>query len=127
MIDNVLGNLINIGWAMLIFVCSYLSNVLFSLYYNIKILDEPFDTKKLTNSAIKVSCIIGGLTCLVISTTCLPEFANMIGWTIPDDYVDVFSSLAVLSVCLVVSCKYIFEAIQKFTKILNIKENEEVI
>lgn len=126
MIDNVLGNLINIGWAMLIFVCSYLSNVLFSLYYNIKILDEPFDTKKLINSAIKVGCIIGGLTCLVISTTCLPEFANMIGWTIPDEYVDVFSSLAVLSVCLVVSCKYIFEAIQKFTKILNSKENEVI-
>lgn len=126
MIDNVLGNLINIGWAMLIFVCSYLSNVLFSLYYNIKILDEPFDTKKLINSAIKVGCIIGGLTCLVISTTCLPEFANMIGWTIPDEYVDVFSSLAVLGVCLVVSCKYIFEAIQKFTKILNSKETETI-
>ena len=37
MLNAVLNNLINIGWAMLIFLCAYLSNVAFSLYYNIKI------------------------------------------------------------------------------------------
>ena len=38
MLNAVLNNLINIGWAMLIFLCAYLSNVAFSLYYNIKVL-----------------------------------------------------------------------------------------
>ena len=42
MLNAVLNNLINIGWAMLIFLCAYLSNVAFSLYYNIKVLLQPF-------------------------------------------------------------------------------------
>ena len=36
MLNAVLNNLINIGWAMLIFLCAYLSNVAFSLYYHKK-------------------------------------------------------------------------------------------
>ena len=42
MLEAIMNNLINIGWAMLIFLCAYLSNVAFSLYYNIKILLQPF-------------------------------------------------------------------------------------
>ena len=38
MLTTILNNLTNIGWAMLIFLCAYLSNVAFSLYYNIKVL-----------------------------------------------------------------------------------------
>ena len=37
MLESVLQNLINIGWAMLIFLAAYLANVAFSLWYNIKI------------------------------------------------------------------------------------------
>ena len=36
MLEAIMNNLINIGWAMLIFLAAYLSNVAFSLYYNIK-------------------------------------------------------------------------------------------
>ena len=47
MLESVLQNLINIGWAMLIFLAAYLANVAFSLWYNIKILHESFDKDKL--------------------------------------------------------------------------------
>ena len=40
MLNAVLNNLINIGWAMLIFLCAYLSNVAFSLYYKMCIRDS---------------------------------------------------------------------------------------
>ena len=46
MLEAIMNNLINIGWAMLIFLAAYLSNVAFSLYYNIKILLQPFDREK---------------------------------------------------------------------------------
>lgn len=36
MLNAVIENLINIGWAMLIFLSAYLANVAFSLWYNIK-------------------------------------------------------------------------------------------
>lgn len=124
MIDNIITNLTNVGWAMLIFLCAYVSNMLFSMYYNIKILSEQFEPKRLLNSAIKIGCIVLGLATLVVAITCLPEFANSVGWQIPEEYVDVFNSLAILGVCLVVSCKYIFEAVQKFSKILNDTKNE---
>lgn len=126
MVDNIVTNLTNVGWAMLIFLCAYVSNMLFSMYYNIKILSEEFQSKKLLNSAIKILCIVFGLAALVTATTCLSEFANTVGWQIPKEYIDVFNSLAVLGVCLVVSCKYIFEAVQKFSKILNDTKNIEM-
>ena len=65
MLNAVLNNLINIGWAMLIFLCAYLSNVAFSLYYNIKILLQPFDKQKMINSGLKVATFVVGLTLLL--------------------------------------------------------------
>lgn len=64
MLNAVLNNLINIGWAMLIFLCAYLSNVAFSLYYNIKVLLQPFDKQKMINSGLKVVTFVVGLTLL---------------------------------------------------------------
>ena len=122
MIEAILHNLTNAGWAMLIFLCAYVSNMAFSLYYNIKTLGESFTVSKLINSAYKVGSIGIGLTLLVVATTSLPAFANYIGWTIPDEYAQVFDDLAVLGVCLYVSCKYIAEAVSKFTAILNEKK-----
>ena len=29
MVDNIITNLTNVGWAMLIFLCAYVSNMLF--------------------------------------------------------------------------------------------------
>lgn len=126
MLDNIVTNLMNTGWAMLIFICSYVANMLFSLYYNIEILKQAFDKTKLIKSAIKILCTVLGTACVVTSITCLPVFANKIGWTIPEEYVDVFNSLTILGSCLVVSCKYIFEAVQKFSKILNTKSEENL-
>lgn len=60
MLNAVLNNLINIGWAMLIFLCAYLSNVAFSLYYNIKVLLQPFDRQKMINSGLKVATFVVG-------------------------------------------------------------------
>lgn len=122
MTEAILHNLTNAGWAMLIFLCAYISNMAFSLYYNIKTLGESFTVSKLINSVYKVGSIGIGLTLLVVATTGLPAFANYIGWAIPDEYTQVFDDLAVLGVCLYVSCKYIAEAISKFTAILNEKK-----
>lgn len=119
MLETILQNLIDAGWAMLIFLCAYLSNMSFSLYHNIKQLGQPFDYNKLINSAWKVSSLVIGAVLLVVCITTLPEFANYVGWTIPAEYTEVFSDLAVIGTCLVVSCKYVAEAAQKFAAILS--------
>ena len=63
MLESVLQNLINIGWAMLIFLAAYLANVAFSLWYHIKILHESFDKDKLIARKMSIEEIgkqIGG-------------------------------------------------------------------
>lgn len=119
MIEAILHNLINIGWAMLIFLCAYLSNVAFSMYYNIKILLEPFDKQKIVNSCLKIAVFVIGLTLLCLAITTLPLFASMIGWEIPAEYTDIFSDLVIVGAVLIVSCKYIVEAFTKFKAILD--------
>lgn len=125
MLDTILRNLENAGWAMLIFLCAYVSNMAFGLYRNIKQLQQPFDKEKLINSGLKVASIVVGLVLLVVGITALPAFADYVGWKIPEEYSKVFSDLAVISVCLVVSCKYFAEAITKFTAILDLDTKKE--
>lgn len=125
MLEAIIHNLINIGWAMLIFLCAYLSNVAFSLYYNIKILLQPFNRDKAINSALKVAAFLVGLSLLCVAITTLPLYANQIGWAIPQEYSDLFADLIILGAVLVVSCKYILEAFTKFKIILEYKEETE--
>lgn len=114
-----LQNLINIGWAMLIFLAAYLANVAFSLWYNLKVLQETFDRQKLRESCLKVLTFLVGLTPLCTAITALPLFANMVGWPIPAEYSDLFADIVIIGVVLLVTCKYIKEAFTKFTAILN--------
>ena len=119
MFDAIIQNLVNIGWAMLIFLAAYLANVTFSLCYNIKLQNQPFDRAKLAASGIKIATFVIGLILLCLSVTTLPLFANDVGWSIPQEYTDVFADLVIIGAVLLVSCKYIKEAFGKFTAILN--------
>lgn len=119
MLNSILENLISVGWSMLIFLAAYLANVTFSLWYNIKLQKEPFDRAKLIASSIKIATFVIGLVLLCVSVTTLPLFANEIGWTVPQEYSDIFADLVIIGAVLLVSCKYIKEAFGKFTAILN--------
>ena len=125
MLESLTQNLINIGWAMLIFLAPYLANVAFSLWYNIKIQHEAFDKDKLIASGLKIATFVVGLTLLCTAITGLPLFATQVGWTIPEEYSDLFADLVIIGAVLLVSCKYIKEAYTKFTAILNAKTGEE--
>lgn len=119
MLNRVLENLANIGWAMLIFLAAYLANVAFSLWYNIKLQKQTFDRDKLLTSGLKVLTFIVGLSLLCVAITTLPLFANMVGWAIPAEYSDLFADLVIIGAVLLVSTKYIKEAYNKFVAILN--------
>lgn len=125
MLNAVLNNLINIGWAMLIFLCAYLSNVAFSLYYNIKVLLQPFDKQKMINSGLKVATFVVGLTLLCVAITTLPIYADQLGWAIPEEYTEIFADLVIVGAVLMVSCKYITESFTKFRAILQVKGDTE--
>lgn len=119
MFEIIIGNLIKIGYAMAIFLCAYLANVVFSLWYNIKINREPFSREKLATGGLKALTFIVGLTLLCIAITTLPIFATEVGWTIPEEYAELFADLIIVGAVLLVACKYIKEAFTKFVAILN--------
>lgn len=116
--NDILTNLTYVGIGASLFLAAYLSNMAFSLYYNIKILSEKFDKDKIIDSCLKVSAIIVGLVLLCVSITSLPTFVDYVGLTIPQEYADIFSNLAILGLFVTSACKYVFEAYSKFKKIL---------
>ena len=93
--------------------------VVFSLWYKSKINCEPFRREKLATGGLKALTFIVGLTLLCIAITTLPIFATEVGWTIPDEYAELFADLIIVGAVLLVACKYIKEAFTKFVAILN--------
>lgn len=116
--DNIVLNLTYVGIGACLFLVSYLSNMTFSLYYNIKILSQQFDKNKIINSALRVASVTVGLALLCIAITTTPEFATYVGLKIPTEYTEIFSNLAILTLFVTSSCKYVAEAYNKFKKIL---------
>ena len=102
-----------------LFVISYISNMCFSIYYNTKILGQSFDKQKIYNSIFKVVTFGVGTVLMTIATVAIPQFATVAGIELPQEYVEVFSTLAISAVFIICSCKYILEAYGKFKKILD--------
>ena len=116
--NGVLANLIYVGIGAALFLVAYMSNMAFSLYYNIEMLKQSFDKGKLIDSAIRVSTIVVGLTLLCIAITTLPQFVTYVGLTIPQEYADIFSNLTILALFVTSACQYVLEGYGKFKKIL---------
>ncbi len=128
MLDIVLENLINVGIGMLLFVGAYASNMAFSLWYNIKMLNQEFEKEKLINSGIKIATFGIGTTLLVMVVTTLPLFADKVGFAIPAEYEEIFSNLVVVAVFLTAACKYALEAYNKMKLVLfSDKVTEEIV
>lgn len=119
MLELILKNLQTISIAMGLFVGAVLANTCLGLYNNIIILLQPFDKKKLINTVLKTTCVAVGIILLVVVVTVLPVFCDTVGFTIPDQYIEVFSGLTVISGALIPTCKYIKDAYDKLTAILN--------
>jgi hypothetical protein len=109
---------------MSIFVMAYLSNMCFSIYYNVRILGGQFNASKLKMSALKVATFSLGTILLTIAITLILPWANQNGLNIPEEYTEVVTTVAILGVCLIGSLKYIAEAFSKMSKILSNSEDK---
>lgn len=119
MISVILENLKLIGIAMGLFVGSVAANTLLGLYNNIKILMQPFNKERLINTGLKTACLVASIVLMVLVVTVMPVFCNSVGFPIPEEYVDVFSNLTIISAAIVPSCKYLKDAYDKLCNIFN--------
>ena len=127
LLQVVLTNLMDVCIGVLLFVMAYVSNMALSLYYNIKVLNQPFDKNKLIDSGLKVVAFGVGTALLCVCITTIPAFANHVGFVIPEEYSTVFQDLAILSVFIISSCKYLLEAYTKFSAILKTSSTDKVV
>ena len=119
MISVILENLKLIGIAMGLFVGSVAANTLLGLYNNFKILMQPFSKERLINTGLKTACLVASIILMVLVVTVMPVFCNGVGFPIPEEYVDVFSNLTIISAATVPSCKYLKDAYDKLCNIFN--------
>ena len=122
-----LDNLEVAGVGFAIFVMAYISNMSFSLYYNIKINQEVFSKEKLLNSIFKILAFAGGTIFLILATSLIVPWASNNGLAIPVEYSEVISTIAILGVYLSGALKYIMEAFNKMKKILTVKNEAQTV
>ena len=122
-----LDNLEVAGIGFAIFAMAYISNMSFSLYYNIKINQEVFSKEKLLNSMFKILAFAGGTVFLILATSLIVPWASDNGLAIPVEYSEVISTIATLGVCLSGALKYITEAFNKMKKILTVKNEAQTV
>lgn len=122
-----LDNLEVAGIGFAIFAMAYISNMSFSLYYNIKISQEVFSKEKLLNSVFKILAFAGGTIFLILATSLIVPWASNNGLAIPVEYSEVISMIATLGVCLSGALKYIMEAFNKMKKILTVKNEAQTV
>ena len=119
MLATILDNLKLVGIAMAIFACSVAANTLLGLYNNIRILLQPFDKKRLIDTALKTGVLVISIPLLVCVITTMPEFCNYVGLEISAEYVDIFSDLTIISAAIIPSWRYVKDAYAKLCNILN--------
>ena len=120
-IDLVLKNLYYVGIGVGIFALAYLSNMFFGIWYNVKILEEAFDWRRIVKSLLKIIAVGAGIALLTISVTLIVPFAQLAGVPIPEEYGEVVSIIAILVICLKASLAYIKEAWTKMDDIMNMQ------
>ena len=118
MLENMLVAIEYAAIGVVLFLVSYVSNMCFSIYYNIKILGQTFNKQKIYDSGFKIATFGIGTLLMTIATVGIPEFASITGIQLPEEYIEVFSNLAISAVFIICSCKYILEAYGKFKKSL---------
>lgn len=118
MIEILKTNLIHTGFAMSIFGALYVSNMIFGLFYNIKMNGMSFDKSRILNSVIKVLVIVLGSALLVCGFTFLPILATELGWTIPEEYSEFFADTAIAVLALTCALPYAKDAFEKLKNIL---------
>lgn len=115
---EILLNLRNVGFGLLLFALAYLANMLFAIWRNIKVLGQTYDKQRIIDSGLKLLCFGGGLVLLCVVVTTLPIFANAVGWDIPEMYKNAFSAIVIAGLFLSASCKYALDAFNAMKAIL---------
>lgn len=118
LIGMVLDNLKNIGFAVSLLAVFMLSNMAFSLWYNIKIVKEKFQIKKLIEGLFKIISFSIGLALLTIGITLIPTYITYIGIEIKQEVLDLINISVIVYMFIDTIVFYGKQASETLNKIL---------
>jgi len=118
MLDLILENLTDIGYASILLAIVWLANFLLDIYYNIKIVHRCWNCKCMYDDIIKFFAVCAGVTLLTIAISAFPRFISMVGLTVPEEYVDVMSVLSIVALFAKGIYEYTASAVRKLSGIL---------
>ena len=118
MTEQIIINLTWVGYAMGILSLAWLSNFAFSIYFNIKVVEELFDIKRLINGVEKLVALCVGIGLLSLVITLFPIFMTYVGVPINEEYTTLFSVLTVIILFGNSTIKYTKQAYDTLKQIL---------
>lgn len=119
-------DLLNVCYAYGVFLLAYIANILFSIYYNVKINGEDFNKYTLLNSLKKaVVFVLATLALVVAVDAAITYFAAYVP-ELSDVVRDTVTVLMVTGTIGRAAIKYIAEAYNTFINVLNGKPTEVV-
>ena len=117
-------DLINVGYAYVVFALAYTANILFSLYYNIKMGGYDFNKYMLWDSIKKAAVFVLATFALVVAVDAAMIYLAEYAPQISAEAKDTVTIIMVISTIGRAALKYIIEAYNTFANILNGKPSE---
>lgn len=117
-VNTVVNNLYVVAVLTGIFVLVWLSNVCFSLFYNLVKVQETFEWKRCYQGALKALCVLLGLFMITIVISTLPAVLNFAGINIPESVASFVSMATILVPFGSAILYYLKDAIETFKNIL---------
>lgn len=118
MTELIFSNLTYIGYAVLLLAIVWLANFLLDLYYNIAIVHQCWNCRRFYDDVIRFVAVCLGVTLLTVAISTFPSFLSMVGLTVPKEYVDVMSVLAIIGMFTKGIYEYTARAMEKLNSIL---------
>lgn len=127
MFETIIENLKNVLHALALLGISWCADCILSTYRNVGILSQDWDFSRFLNSVKRVLVVVLGIVLLIIVVTDLPLLINETGITIPEQYLEAFNVIAILTAIFVTIAKYTAGAVEAFFNILNYKKLKEEV
>lgn len=119
-------DLIIVGFAYIVFMLGYLANMLFSLFDNMQIKGQPFDKAIMKTSIKKAVTLVLATFALVVAVDVAMIFLSAYVPELAEKAKDTVTVLMVVGTIGRAALKYIVEAYNTFTNVLNGKPTEVV-
>lgn len=120
--EQLISDLTSVCYAYLVFALAYLANILFSLYYNIKLKGYDFNKYLLWDSARKAILFIVATLILVFAVNAATRYLAAYIPQLNEEVKNAVSITMVVSTIGRAALKYIIEAYQTFANILDGKQ-----